>query len=353
MNGIEREKIGPLTLRLWGLLTALAVWSLYLLTIAPTTGFWDTSEYVTTAHILGLPHPPGNPGFVLVGRVWTVLLEFTGLPVALRINILSATLSAGASFFSFLAVARMVAHFRENRHEILVASMVAVWIGATAFTVWTQSNLNEKVYTLSLFVVSLVSYLTMLWVDEADSARGNRLLVLIALLLGLGWSNHTMSLLPGPALALFVLLHRWRAALNPRVLGLAVALFAVGYSVQLLFVPIRSAQNPIIDEADPECPTLISAVTPSVIDDRFGNSKLSVACEPLALSLIRDQYGPGPVTQRQAPLHRQYANYWQYFDWQWARSLPPGGRVAASMLFLFLALLGLWTHFRSDRKTVG
>ncbi len=351
MNGIEREKIGPLTLRLWGLVTALAVWSLYLLTIAPTTGFWDTSEYVTTAHILGLPHPPGNPFFVLVGRVWDLLLGFTGLPVALRINVLSATLSAGASFFSFLAVARMVAHFRENRHEILVASMVAVWIGATAFTVWTQSNLNEKVYTLSLFIVSLVSYLTMVWVDEADTARGNRLLVLIALLLGLGWSNHTMSLLPGPALALFVLLHRWRAALNPRVLGLGVALFAVGYSVQLLFVPIRSAQNPIIDEADPECPTLLSAVTPSVIDDRFGNSKISVACEPLALSLIRDQYGPGPVTQRQAPIHRQYANYWQYFDWQWARSLPPGGRVAVSMIFLFLALLGLWTHLRSDRKT--
>ena len=351
MNGIEREKIGPLTLRVWGLLTALAVWALYLLTIAPTTGFWDTSEYVTTAHILGLPHPPGNPGFVLVGRVWDLLLGFTGLPVALRINVLSATLSAGASFFSFLAVARMVAHFRQNRHEVLVAAMVAVWIGATAFTVWTQSNLNEKVYTLSLFVVSLVSYLAMLWMDEADNARGNRLLLLIALVLGLGWSNHTMSLLPGPALAVFVLLHRWKAALNPRVLGLGALLFAIGYSVQLLFVPIRSAQNPIIDEADPECPTVVSAITPKRIDDRFGNSKLSVACEPLALSLIRDQYGPGPITQRQAPLTAQYANYWQYFDWQWARSLPPAGRLAASMIFLFLALLGLWTHFRSDRKT--
>ncbi|WP_423930729.1 DUF2723 domain-containing protein [Candidatus Palauibacter sp.] len=351
MNGIEREKIGPLTLRVWGLLTALAVWALYLLTIAPTTGFWDTSEYVTTAHILGLPHPPGNPGFVLLGRVWDLLLGFTGLPVALRINVLSATLSAGASFFFFLAVARMVAHFRRNRHEVLIAAMVAVWIGATAFTVWTQSNLNEKVYTLSLFVVSLVSYLAMLWMDEADTARGNRLLLLIALVLGLGWSNHTMSLLPGPALAVFVLLHRWRAALNPRVLGLGVLLFAIGYSVQLLFVPIRSAQNPIIDEADPECPTVVSAITPKRIDDRFGNSKLSVACEPLALSLIRDQYGPGPITQRQAPLTAQYANYWQYFDWQWARSLPPAGRLAASMIFLFLALLGLWTHFRSDRKT--
>ena len=351
MNGIEREKVGPLTLRVWGLLTALTVWGLYLLTLAPTTGFWDASEYVTTAHILGLPHPPGNPLFVIVGRVWDLLLGFTGLPVALRINALGATLSAGASFFWFLAVVRIVSRFRENRHEVLMAAVAAVWIGATAFTVWSQSNLNEKVYPLSMFVVALVSYLALVWMDEADTARGNRLLVLIALVLGLGWANHTMSLLPGLALAAFVLLHRWRAALNPRVLGLAVALFAVGYSMQLLFVPIRSAQNPIIDEADPECPSLVSAVTPKRIQDRFGRSKVAVACEPLALSLIRDQYGPGPVTERQAPLSAQMANYWQYFDWQWARSLPPGARVAASILFLFLALVGLWTHLRRDRKT--
>ena len=52
MSGIEQEKVGPLTLRVWALLTALAVWALYLLTLAPTVGFWDASEYVTTAHIL-------------------------------------------------------------------------------------------------------------------------------------------------------------------------------------------------------------------------------------------------------------------------------------------------------------
>ncbi|WP_419167818.1 DUF2723 domain-containing protein [Candidatus Palauibacter sp.] len=351
MTGIECEKIGPLTLRAWGLLTALIVWTLYLLTLAPTVGFWDTSEYVTTAHIVGLPHPPGNPFFVIVGRVWDLLLGFTGLPVALRINALGATLSAGASFFWFLTVARIVARFRQDRREVLVASIVAVWIGATAFTVWTQSNLNEKVYPLSMFIVAVVSYLALVWLAEADTSRGNRLLILMALLLGLGWSNHTMSLLPGLALAAFVLLHRWRAPLNPRVLGLGIALLAVGYSLQLLFVPIRSAQNPIIDEADPECPTLVSAVTPKRITDRYGKSKVAVACEPLALSLIRDQYAPPPIEQRQAPLSAQMANYWQYFDWQWARSLPPGARLAASILFLFLALVGLWTHLRNDRKT--
>jgi len=351
MNGIEREKVGPLSVRLWGVLTALLVWGLYVLTIAPTTGFWDTSEYVTTAHILGMPHPPGNPLFVLVGRVWTVLLGWTGLPIALRINLLSATLSAGATFFWFLAVARIVAHFRENRTEVVITAAMSVWIGATAFTVWSQSNLNEKVYTVSLFIVAVVSYLAIRWKDEADSSRGDRLLLLIAFLLGLGASNHTMSLLPGPALVVFVLWHRWRTVLRPGLIGLGLALFAVGFSVQLLFVPIRSAQNPVIDEADAECPSLLSAITPHRVEDRFGNKKLAVRCEPLAMSLIRDQYGPGPITKRQAPLSAQMANYWQYFDWQWARTLGPGPRLAASMFFLFLALLGLWTHAKGDRKT--
>ncbi len=351
MNGIEREKVGPLSLRSWGLVTGATVWGLYLITLAPTTGFWDTSEYVTTAHILGIPHPPGNPFFVMLGRTWELLLGWTGLGVAARINLLSATLSAGASFFWFLAIAHIVAHFRKNPKEILLTAVICVWIGATSFTVWTQSNLNEKVYTVSFFVVAFLSYIAMVWKEQADTDRGPRLLLLTAFVLGLGWSNHTMSLLPAGAFGLFVLLHRPRTLLRPALLGLCVALLFIGYSPQLLFVPIRSAQNPIIDEADAECPTLLSAVTPARQTDRQGRTRLAVECRALALSLMRDQYGPGPITERQAPLSAQLANYWQYFDWQWARSMGPAPRLLASVLFLFLALYGLLTHFQRDRGT--
>ncbi|MFV1987113.1 MAG: hypothetical protein ACC682_07515, partial [Gemmatimonadota bacterium] len=44
-------------------------------------------------------------------------------------------------------------------------------------------------------------------------------------------------------------------------------------------------------------------------------------------------------------------NYWQYFDWQWARPFSPGPRAAMSMLFLFFALIGFWTHMKGDWKT--
>ena len=351
MNGIEKVRVGPLPIWGWGAVSAALVWALYVLTLAPTTGFWDTSEYITTAQILGLPHPPGNPLFVVVGRVWLLLLGWTGLSAAVRINLLSATLSAAASFFWFLAIARIVAHYLKDPREVLIASASALLIGATAFTVWSQSNMNEKVYTVSLFVVALVSYLAIRWKDECDTPRGDRLLLIIALALGLGWSNHTMSVLPIPALAVFVLWHRWQTILRFGVMAGGIGLFVVGMTVQLLFVPIRSAQNPIIDEADPECESVWDAVRPAMVVDRFDDTKLAVACRPLALSLIRDQYGKPPLSERMAPLRAQFANYWQYFDWQWARPLSPGPRAAISMVFLFLALIGLWTHLKGDRKT--
>ncbi len=358
---IEREKVGALPIWGWGLVTSLLVWSLYVFTLAPTTGFWDASEYIATAHILGLPHPPGNPLFVVLGRTWDLALEWTGLSVAVRINLLCATLSAAASYFWFLTIARVSARFWENRAEVVVSAVVAVLVGATAFTVWSQSNLNEKVYTVSLFTVALVSYLAIVWLDDPDSPRGGRLVLLVAFLLGLGRSNHTMSVLPIPALAVLVLWHRWRTLLRWRLMGAAAALFVLGFSVQLLFVPIRSAQEPIIDEADPECASVWDAVRPGQVTDRLGEKRWSVACESLGLALIRDQYGKPPLSERQSPPSAQLAMYWQYFDWQWARTLPgriealgrswPGPRAAATMLFLFLAFLGLWQHAKGDRKS--
>ena len=70
-------------------LVGLAVFVLYLLTLAPTTAMWDTSEYIAAAKTLGIPHPPGNPVFVLVAHAFAAL----PFPVsyAERVNLLAAT----------------------------------------------------------------------------------------------------------------------------------------------------------------------------------------------------------------------------------------------------------------------
>ncbi len=350
---IEREKVGHLPVWGWAVICGLVVWALYVFTLAPTTAFWDTSEYIATAHILGMPHPPGNPLFVVMGRVWELLLGWTGLSVAARINLFSASVSAAAAVFWFLAVARIWAHFAANRTVVLVAAFVSVWVGATGFTVWNQSNVNAKVYTVSLLFVAVVTYLAMVWEDHAGTPRGDRIFVLCAFLLGLGAANHTMSLLPVGALGFFVLWHDWKTILRWRLMGAALLFVAIGFSVQVFFVPIRSAQNPIIDEADAECESLVSmALTPlKLVPGVSAAVPDGAVCEPLRASLARDQYGKPPLGERQSPFSAQLAMFSQYFDWQWAHTLPSRVRWLVTIAFIALGLTGLRRHWRGDRDS--
>src|SRR5664279_5908460 len=71
-------------------LTSLAVFALYCATLAPSTAMWDTSEYISAAYVLGIPHPPGNPLFVLIGRLFAIL-PLGSLHVATKINTVSYT----------------------------------------------------------------------------------------------------------------------------------------------------------------------------------------------------------------------------------------------------------------------
>ena len=347
MKGIERQRVGWLPVWGWAIVASSLVWLLYAFTLGPTTAFWDTSEYITTAYIMGLPHPPGNPLFVLVGRVWLILTAWTGLEVATRINLLSATVSAIAAGFWFLAVMRIWAHFTENRAVALTAAFISVLVGATAYTVWAQSNVNEKVYTVSLMFVAVISYLAMLWEDHSDSWRGDRIFLLVLFLLGLGWSNHQMSILPILALLVFLMWHSWKTLLRPGLLTAGVAFLLVGYTVQLLFVPIRSAQNPIIDEADPECPVLVTAITPDFKATAKTRAPVPT-CDALSASIRREQYQPPPLSERQAPFSAQFGTWAGYFDWQWARTLMPPARHFVTFLFLAFGLVGLWRHARGD-----
>src|SRR5207302_263487 len=73
---------------------------LYVLTLAPTTQLWDASEYITAAHALGIPHPPGSPLFVLLAHAWGMLP--LGVDYARRINLFAATTSAVAAGLWFL-----------------------------------------------------------------------------------------------------------------------------------------------------------------------------------------------------------------------------------------------------------
>lgn len=325
----------------------LAVLALYALTLAPTTGFWDASEYIATAHILGIPHPPGNPLFVLAAHVWSRLLEPTGLAPAVRINLFAAATSAGASFFWFLVAHRVLAAAGASRAVAVTGSAAAVLLGAAVFTVWNQSTVNEKVYTVSVMVIAMVSWFTLRWRDRRREPAGTRYLLAAVYALALGATNHLMSVLPLPAVGLFVLLVAPGAFLSAAFWARAVPLAAVGLSVNF-FLPIRAAQNPVINEGQPECESLVAAAVSIYTNGAAG-------CSALSSSLRREQYAKPPLSRRQSPFADQFRMYFQYFDWQWARGAAPepgygNARLPFTLLFLALGLLGFWVVWRADRE---
>ena len=346
---------------LYALGAALAVFALYAVTLGPTTWFWDTSEYIATAHILGIPHPPGNPLFVLLARAWELLLAPFGLPTAVRINLFSAFMSAGTSFFWYLAVHRILGWFTEDERVRKVGAGVSVLIAATAFTVWNQSNVNEKVYTVSMFTIAALTWLGFLWREHVEEHRGIRnsrlhddnVLVLMVFILALSVANHLMAFLAAPAILLYVALVKPRAFLNWRLYAFSFVFGFLGLSVHL-FLSIRSGLHPIINEAQPTCQSVGSAI---LSIPRFFGLDLPGACADLSAALAREQYQKPPMTDRQAPFLYQLLNYFQYFDWQWARRVSGDAgyfgawRQVFTAIFLLLGGYGAYEHYRRDRKS--
>ncbi|MCA9626025.1 MAG: DUF2723 domain-containing protein, partial [Myxococcales bacterium] len=328
---------------------AVAVFALYALTLARTTAFWDTSEYIATAHIVGIPHPPGNPLFVILARAWSVLLAPLGLSVAVRVNLFSALMSATAHGLWFLVVHHILRFFSEDRRFRLVGASIAVLVSATAFTVWNQSNVNEKVYTVSLLTIALLSWLAFRWQENLGKGKDDNLLILMAFILALSVGNHLMAFLAAPAILLFVLVVHPRTLANWRlyVAGLAAAI--LGLTIHLV-LPIRAGLDPVINEAAPTCPDIASALGAVV---SYGNA----GCTALAEALNRSQYDKPPLLPRLAPLWPQVVNYLQYFDWQWARSFDGTSTVFAKMRIPFTMLFtgfGVWgaiEHARRDKAS--
>ena len=322
---------------------------LYILTLAPTTAWWDASEYIATGYTLGIPHPPGNPLFVALARTWSLLLAPLGLSPAIRVNLLAAATSAGAFFFFHLIAHRTLARLRGVGREALIGAGIAVLVGATAFTVWSQSTANEKVYTVSLLIVAAVSWLVLRGHDLGlDRPRGQRLLVGAVYLMALGSTNHLMSVLPAAAVGAFVLLARPGILVRPRFLSRCVLAVVVGLSFNF-FLPIRAAQRPVINEGDPLCDGFVETAAAIYTNGKAG-------CPALASSLRRDQYAKPPVTMRMAPVTHQLHNFFQYFDWQWARGMDPDEpvsrkRLPFTLLFLALGVGGLVSVWRADRNT--
>ncbi|HEY0527355.1 MAG TPA: DUF2723 domain-containing protein [Gemmatimonadaceae bacterium] len=321
-------------------IAAALVFVLYLITLAPSVAMWDTGEYMASVRVLGIPHPPGNPFFMLLGHA------FASLPIPVsygaRINIMAALASACSAGMWFLVTERVIARWVVERWQRILIASLATLIGATAFTVWNQSVVNEKVYTVSLLFFAITSWLILQWIDNPDAPRADRIIILVCFLLGLGYSNHPAGFLPLPAAGVAVLAIRWRTLLRWKLVLAGAGALLLGLT-PFIYEPVRAAYFPGINEGAPTACT----------------TKLEASCtfdpltwERLKANINREQYGQ--KVERGAPYSAQVGMWWLYFKWQWIRDshqVMPGLQFTAAFLFLMLGLLGGYVHWDRDRRT--
>jgi hypothetical protein len=358
----------------------------YVISLAPTVTLWDAGEFITAAKVLGIPHPPGTPLFVLVGHVWGGVVPLGGY--AWRLNLMSACFSAAGAGCLFLVTYRLLAG--EERVLRVGGAAAAAILSAFTFTVWQNSNETE-VYTVAMFSIAAISWLCLRWRDLRGTERAPQVLLLIVYVAALSIGNHLLALLVGPAVSLFIL-HTLRTtpaldAADRRVewaewaalsalwivligvgLGstpllivggvlfvtalvacilagslafpaIALGVAAIGVSTYA-FLYIRSGLQPLLDEADPETWQNLLAV---IRREQYG------ARSPLDSPLFLP--GSGNPGRSMALLVQQLTNYFQYWSWQWGggRAMPLVGIILTTLLYTVLGILGFDEAQRRDR----
>lgn len=299
-----------------GLLVAVAALSVYVVTLAPSVSFWDSGEFIAASHILGVPHPPGTPLYVLIGRIFSAAVGGT---VPIRVNLLSAIPGALAVLFlylSLLSVGRPMLprnRDRTDRALLRVGAAAGSLLAAFGATCWTNA-IEAEVYALSLFVITFCLWILLRWQERGDDATDRTPILLVSYVLALSIGVHLGTYLALPAFTLFLFAVDRNIFRDSRLIGLVLFFTLLGLTVHF-FLPIRSHLNPAIDEANPE--------TRQAFMD----------------FMLRKQYKPNNPLVRQADWAFQFRMYWGYFRDQYGAVIP------------LLGVAGMAFHFRRARKT--
>jgi hypothetical protein len=311
-------------------LTAISVFLftlvVYTMTLNSSVPFWDAGEFIATSHVLGIPHPPGTPLYVLIGRIFS-MAPFGG--PAVMVNWLSAAASALAMLFTFLLTVaymrRCQGADRTGADELIAwtAGISAALFAAFSNSFW-ESAVEAEVYALSSWMQVFILWLGLKWWDGLERGEGDNRLLVAMYLCFLSVGIHLGTFLVLPALVLLVLMVNWRTLFNPRNIAWVAVLAVVGISVHL-YLYIRAKANPPINEGDPE------------------------TWDSLRALLMREQYGSRPILPRQAPWSFQFGMYFRYFMEQYVLS-PRIGPLAWALPLAF-GLFGAVGHFVRDRKT--
>jgi hypothetical protein len=231
---------------------------LFCMTVAPTVSFWDPGERIAVSHGLQIPHPPGAPFYMLVGRIFSMFMPIDY--VALSVNMISVLSSALTVLLTYLIVIQLVREWKGPRENWTSTDHIMAYAGgiiggltlAVSDSFWFDA-VEAETYAFSTFFTAMCVWLTLQWsnrarLQDAQLAAGThhafgstaeRWLIVIAYLYGLSIGVHLLSLLSIFFVALIVYFQHFESPewdRKKRFQGLVLA-GAISSAVFLLIYP--------------------------------------------------------------------------------------------------------------------
>lgn len=228
---MEFKKINNWT----GWIVTLIACTVYVMTTEAASSFWDCGEFISSAYKLQIPHPPGAPMFVLLGRFFIILFGDNPFTAAKAVNTMSALASGFTIMFLFWTITHFAKRMVEKKSGAALSSfqiilvMGAGIVGALAYTFsdsFWYSAVEGEVYALSSFFTALVFWAMLKWEHNADNAGADKWIIFIFYIMGISIGVHLLNILTIPAIVMIYYFREYK----PTVAGGIVA-FLIGVAI--------------------------------------------------------------------------------------------------------------------------
>ncbi len=378
----------------------------YSLTVAPTVSYWDCGEFIAASYKLAVPHPPGAPLYLLVGRIFS-MIPFVS-DIGLRVNYISVISSALTVMLLYLIIVHLFREWRgklESETDWMIA-MVSGAVGSLTFafthSFWFNA-VEAEVYAPSMLFTALIVWLSLVWSEKSEKPGNERYLLIIAYLIGLAIGVHLLNVLALPFLALIIYFRKfdyefktfaitsvitvaviliiypgivkylpqlasvagvfglvlffvaiiwfvlWAVNNNKRLaslMSLSVLLIIIGYSTYSM-IYIRSNLDPMIDENNPEnLKNFISYLN----REQYGEHSIVDRAKVWRESQNKNRYSSATDFFWRYQINKMYV---RYFMWQFAGMDENSSGWNGKQFFMIpfmLGLIGVYWHFKNDPR---
>ncbi|NIM99711.1 MAG: DUF2723 domain-containing protein [candidate division Zixibacteria bacterium] len=215
---------------------------IYGMTLCKTVFWWDSGELIANIAVLGIPHRPGFPIYVVLGKLFSFLPLWS---FALRVNLLSCLFASFSLVIFYRIFQNSVSLFfpqmAKQKQAALISGFCFLLVFGFTYSFWVQA-VRAEVYSLNMLFFSLLLLLVVQYLRDENLKN----MYLFFFLLGLGLGNHHLSLLSGvPALVFLLSISHPRSLLNLRRVTSCALFSLLGLSIYF-YLPIRSLSDPLL-----------------------------------------------------------------------------------------------------------